>query len=406
MSAAARTLALVTDPALRPGLELSLRGGAVAAAIALLAVTTTLGATLYDGMLILVFGAAILQSAAIAVGLFRPRVAVVLAVAGAAGLTALTQSSTGAPWPWSVSAIVAQALVLGMAGYRSTWRWGAGGLAASLVATGLLSAIGQPPHDQQTVAVNLVVFTSAAGATLAAGVILREWGAITAQLAVQRRLTDSERERRLMAEEKTRIARELHDVVAHSMSLISVQAASAPFRHPQADEPLRHEFEQIAASSRQALAEMRSLLSVLRDPDAPVARTPQPRLSGIAELVAQSRRGGLRVTLTGGDELADDTVSELVGLTAYRIVQEALSNVIRHAPGAAAEVLVRHGRALTVTVVNGPGGESTTHGSGHGLLGMRERAASAGGSCVYGPTAGGGYEVEAVLPLTEPLETP
>ena len=141
-------------------------------------------------------------------------------------------------------------------------------------------------------------------------------------------------------------------------------------------------------------------IGVLRDPDAPVARTPQPHLSGIPELVAQSERSGVDIRLTGADALVDDGVSEVTGLTAYRIVQEALSNVIRHAPGAAVTVKASRGRALDIAVVNGPGEHvGAAAEPGHGLLGMRERAASVGGTFVYGPTPEGGYEVRATLPL-------
>ncbi len=130
-------------------------------------------------------------------------------------------------------------------------------------------------------AVNMVLFASIAGAALIAGIVLRQWQVIGSQLARERRITEEERTRRVVAEEKTRIARELHDVIAHSMSIINVQASSAPFRHPQADQALRDEFEDIAASSRRTLVEMRSLLSVLRDDSEPAAKAPQPVLSRI-----------------------------------------------------------------------------------------------------------------------------
>jgi signal transduction histidine kinase len=384
----------------RPRLEAWLRIAAVATAVALLAVSTALGATLYRGDLIILFAGTLLHAGAVAVVLTRPRTAALMSLVAATVIMLAAHDGGTAPWPWSVTTMVTQATVLVGVGFRARSRYGVATLAASVLVSGVVAMVAQTPHSQDAIAVDLVVFTTAGGVGLVTGIVLREWGTIRRQLESQRRLTDVERERRVMAEEKTRIARELHDVVAHSMSIISVQATSAPFRHPQADPALREEFEDIAASSRRALAEMRSLLGVLRDPDAPVARTPQPTLSGIPDLVSQSQRSGIDIRLTGDDALTDDGVSEVTGLTAYRIVQEALSNVIRHAPGSPVAVRIARGAALDIAVENGPGDQVGAAGPpGHGLLGMRERAASVGGTFAYGPTAAGGYEIRATLPL-------
>lgn len=155
---------------------------------------------------------------------------------------------------------------------------------------------------------------------------------------------------------------------------------------------------------------MHSLLGILRDPDAPASRTPAPRLAGIAELVQQSRRSGLSVCLVGAELLIDDDRDEAVGVAGFRIVQEALSNVIRHAPGAEAEVRITRGADLQIVVANTAPSltlsaqrvEEGGGGQGAGLLGMRERAAAAGGTVVWGPDASGGYEVRLALPLTPP----
>lgn len=163
-----------------------------------------------------------------------------------------------------------------------------------------------------------------------------------------------------------------------------------------------------ASSSRRALTEMRSLLGILRDPDAPAPRTPAPRLAGITELVQQSRRSGLSVRLVGAELLIDDDRDEAVGVAGFRIVQEALSNVIRHAPGAEAEVRITRGADLQIVVANTAPSlplsaqrvEEGGGGQGAGLLGMRERAAAAGGTVVWGPDASGGCEVRLALPLT------
>lgn len=393
--------------------EAWLRIAAGAAAVVLLVLSVAIGATVYQAMLLLLFAGALVQAATLPLALIRPWPAAALSVAGA--LLVMASAHTGhAPWPWAVTTMIAQALVLALLGYRARWPLGAGTLAVVVILSGVLARLVDPAHDQQAVAVDLVVFASIGGTALAAGVVAREWQVVRRQLARERRLTEEERARRMVAEEKTRIARELHDVIAHSMSIIAVQATSAPFRHPGVDPELRHEFDEIATLSRTALSELRSLLGVLRDPDAPIARTPQPRLSGITELVTQSRRSGLAVTLVGAEALSDDGVDEAVGLSAYRIVQEALSNVIRHARGARVEVRVHRNDQLDLVVSNRPGdgasaagegaaGGAAEPGSGSGLLGMRERAASVGGTLAFGPAGDGGYEVHATLPLRPPM---
>jgi signal transduction histidine kinase len=388
--------------------EAWLRIAASAAAVVLLVVSVAVGTSLHDGSLLVLFIGALAHTAALPLALVRPRLAAPLSVAGA--VVIMCAAHAGEPWPWAVTTMITQALVLATLGYRAAWPLGAGTLIIGIAASGLVAALIRPAHDQQSVAVDLVVSASIGGAALVAGVVLREGHAIRRQLARERRVTEDERARRLVAEEKTRIARELHDVIAHSMSLITVQATSAPVRHPRVDPAVREEFDEIAASSRRALAEMRSLLGVLRDPDVPVARTPQPRLSGITELVTQSQQSGLAVELVGADALVDDQVDEAVGLAAFRIVQEALSNVIRHAPGADVVVQARRDEQLDLVVRNRRGRtpkrahREPARPPGSGLLGMRERAASVGGSLAFGPSSDGGYEVHVTLPLTTPRD--
>lgn len=390
--------------------EAWLRIGATATAVALLAVSVPLGATVYDGGLLVLFVGGLAQASALPLMLVRPWIAAPLSVAGAVAVMVAGHAG-GAPWPWSVTTMITQALVLATLGFRTVWPLGVGTLIASLLASGVIASLVDQTRDQQTVAINLVLFASIGGAALVAGIVSCQWQAIRGQLASERRHTEGERALRLLAEEKTRIARELHDVIAHSMSIITIQATSAPVRHPETSDALRHEFEEIADSSRRALTEMRSMLSILRDSDAPVPRTPAPRLSGISELVEQSRRSGMSVRLISDEALTDDLLDDAVGVTGYRIVQEALSNVIRHAPGAHAEVRVgRDDTKLEIIVTNTAGTASdvsaqagtTRNETGSGLRGMRERAASVGGTVAYGPTAGGGYEVRVAVPLTAP----
>ena len=390
--------------------EAWLRIGAAGTAVVLLAVSMSVGATVYRGELLPLFVGVLAQVSALPLALIRPGVAGPLSVAGAVIVMASAHAGT-APWPWSVTTMVTQALVLALLGYRARWPLGVAALVLAVAFSALIAPLVDPARDQQAVAIDVVAFASIGGTTLTAGIVAQQWQVIGSQLARERRLTDDERARRLVAEEKTRIARELHDVIAHSMSVVTVQATSASIRHPQSDAAVRREFDEIAATSRRALAEMRSLLGVLRDPDAPVPRTPQPRLSGIAELVHQSRSSGLSVRLLGTDALTDDGIDDAVGLAAYRIVQEAVSNVMRHAPGAEAEVRVRRGTDLDLVVSNGPAPDPVVDpadaravpGMGSGLLGMRERAASVGGTLAFGPTGDGGYEVHVTLPL-QPAE--
>ena len=227
--------------------------------------------------------------------------------------------------------------------------------------------------------------------------------------AVQRTLAREE-ERSAVLAERTRIARELHDVVAHHMSLLAVRAETAPFRiDGDLPEPVRAEFAEISAGARQALADMRRVLGVLRSDDHEAALAPQPELADIPALVDAARGAGADVHLEL--EPAPDAPAA-VGLTGYRIVQEALANAARHAPGAPVRVAVRAVStapdisALDIRVRNAPSGGAAASGredpaglAGQGLAGMRERVAAVGGELSVGPTPDGGFEVHARLPL-------
>jgi signal transduction histidine kinase len=199
--------------------------------------------------------------------------------------------------------------------------------------------------------------------------------------------------------ERARIARDLHDVVAHHVSAIAVQAESARLTTEDLPDEGRAHFEAIGQTARDALTEMRRLLGVLReDASAGAARDPQPSLVRLNELVetARAARTPVRLTLAG----TVVTLPPGVDLCAYRILQEALTNVRRHAPGAAVEVLLEYTPdALRLRVSDdGPGAVSPDL-DGHGLLGMRERAIMVGGTLSAGPADGGGFAVEAELPI-------
>jgi signal transduction histidine kinase len=202
-------------------------------------------------------------------------------------------------------------------------------------------------------------------------------------------------------EERQRIARELHDVVAHHMSVIAIQAEAAPYKVADPPPELAESFADIRGSALDGLTELRRILGVLRTEDAPQT-APQPGLDRLEEVIASARGGGLAVETSVTGEAP--TLPGGVGLSAHRILQEALSNVMKHSPGAPVRVEIDYGPgALRLRVVNGPGvGPRPVAGSGggHGLVGMRERVAMLGGELAAGPEPDGGYAVAATLPLT------
>jgi signal transduction histidine kinase len=211
-----------------------------------------------------------------------------------------------------------------------------------------------------------------------------------------------ERARAAVRDERARIARELHDIVAHSVSIIALQAGAAEALVERDPKRAREHMTTVRRTAHEALGELRRLLDVLRE-DEP-QYVPQPQLASIGELVATAREAGQEVELVELGEL--DAVSTGVALSAYRIVQEALTNVRKHAGDVPTRVSVRSdGRRLDVEIVNAAGGSAAdVNGSGHGLIGMRERARLYGGRVDAGREADGGFAVRATLPLEEPAE--
>ena len=201
-------------------------------------------------------------------------------------------------------------------------------------------------------------------------------------------------------EERLRIARELHDALGHHLSLISVQAGVALHVNEELPEPVRGSLTAIKQSSGEALTELRSVLEILRQQGERAPRTPTSSLDRIDDLVTQAAAAGIEVrTETHGDVHA---LPFGVDVAAFRIVQEALTNVARHAGQASATVRLGYGNdALTVEIDDDGNGISTatTPGTGKGVLGMRERAAALGGDLEAGPKPGGGFRVRARLPL-------
>jgi len=246
----------------------------------------------------------------------------------------------------------------------------------------------------------------AIGAMVAASGVLgyalrtrRDYVAELRDRAARLEATEGERAERAVMDERLRIARELHDVIGHSISLIAIQAEAAG-RAARADPSAVPVFlSAISAASRQALAEMRGVLTVLR-PDAEAELGPQPGLEEVGELVASVRAGGLETRL----EAEPMQLPPGMALAVYRIVQESLTNVLKHAgAGAKASVtIIRSGGRVRVSVHDdgaGPSGRASS--AAHGIVGMRERAAAYGGTLRTGARPGGGFEVEASIPLRD-----
>lgn len=311
----------------------------------------------------------------------------------------------GTIWPWTPPVIVGYLFVLLALGLRESRRtvtavWLATG------AAGLLLHLASPGRSDGG-ALLLVVLGAV---VLVIGAAVRERSEAQLRLVEQETISEAERAQRTLLEERTRIARELHDVVAHHMSVITVQADSAPYRISGLSEEARAEFASIAAGARESLAEMRRLLSVLRSDGSRGELAPQPGLDRLQQLVEATVRAGLPAELSLATDVREAVerggVPPAVDLSAYRIVQESLANVVRHAPGARTRVSVTAGDGhLTVLVVNDraerPGSPLEPSGTGHGLVGMRERVRLTGGTLDTGPLPDGGFRVAARLPLPQ-----
>lgn len=311
-----------------------------------------------SGLAVLV---AVAQSVALVAGMIRPVgawwAATVLAFI-AALVTVASVPPVHPTYPGPVAAYPTP-----FAGWRcravrcSCWRCGSGRAARwprwrSRWRRLLFVALRTPPLPHVSPAVAVLVLVTA----LALGAALRSLRLARKDLVVQAELTAEERARRTLLEERGRIARELHDVVAHHMSVISIQAQVAPHLVEHPTEELRENLTGIRENALEALAELRRVLGVLRSEDAPAQsarHAPQPGLDRLDELVATVRSAGLAVTVSTTG--APRPLSPGVELSAYRIVQEALSNVMRHAPGASAGVTIGHRPSgVTVRVVNSP----------------------------------------------------
>jgi len=358
---------------------------------------------------------AVAQAGAMALALWRPVAAWWLSMAGMlvgafAVRAEMVPGGYEFTWPWTAAGLIGHLFVMLLLALRVRTRVSLEALVLTALTTylvqGLMGASNYLPTGQLAV----ILFT----VVVVLGTALRGRREARNQLAEQTTLTAEERARRTLLEERGRIARELHDVVAHHMSVISIQAQVAPLLVENPSDELKENLAGIRQNALEALTELRRVLGVLRaeHPEVPVAseagdgaapHAPQPTLDRLDALVDNIRAAGLLVTTDSSGTRRP--LPPGVELSAYRIVQEALSNVLRHAPGATARVRLVHlpiGLRVEVTNTRPKRAPAPSQGAGHGLLGMRERVAMLDGTLTAHPTPDGGYLVAALLPADGP----
>jgi signal transduction histidine kinase len=282
-------------------------------------------------------------------------------------------------------------------------RWGvAAGLVTEMGAAILAFRYASGREDQLTSWLMVSVFV--AGVWLL-GLYMRTRRAYLASLEERAMRLERERDTEVqmaMAGERARIAREMHDVVAHNVSVIVVQSDGAAFTIENDPARAKRAMETVSSTGRQALAEMRRMLGVLRETDVGGSYAPQPGMAQLADLVDQLGSSGLPVSLDVAGVPVE--MSEGRQLTIFRIVQEALTNTLKHGgPKVTASVRLHYFDDVVEIVVSddGRGAAAVGDGHGHGLVGMRERVAVYGGDVQAGPPPGGGFEVRARVPVHE-----
>ncbi|MFD0551426.1 sensor histidine kinase [Streptomyces rectiviolaceus] len=304
-------------------------------------------------------------------------------------------------WPWTPAAFLAHLTVMTVIALRTrprtaAWMW----FGTALYGVGAEVFLGAGYYGTDT---PQMLFFSALALLAASLVHIRREA--QREVTVQRTVTAIERDKRTLLEERTTIARELHDVVAHHMSVVAIQAEAAPYRVENPPPELEQAFVTIRENAVAALTELRRVLGVVRAEDYEAPDAPQPTLADLDRLIANVSETGLDV-----EKVITGAVRELpqgVELSAYRIVQEALSNTLRHAPGATARVEVGYVLGgLGLRIVNGPatGLVKPSPGAGHGITGMRERVTMLDGEMTTEETADGGYEVTVFLPVASASE--
>ncbi|MFF7980040.1 sensor histidine kinase [Streptomyces sp. NPDC007901] len=306
-------------------------------------------------------------------------------------------------WPWSSGNFISHLVVLTVVAVRTrprtaAWMWAITALYGFLA----VSAFGGGHYSDNVGPMTVV--SAIVLLTVSVRQIRRE---AEETVTAQQTETAQERSRRTLLEERTTIARELHDVVAHHMSVVAIQAEAAPYRVENPPPELEKAFVTIRENAVAALTELRRVLGVVRAEDYEAPDAPQPTLADLDALLANVREAGLTV-----EKVVTGAVRELpqgVELSAYRIVQETLSNTLRHAPGASARVEIGYVLGgLGLRIVNGapprPALLKPSPGAGHGITGMRERVSMLNGEMTAAPTSEGGYEVTVFLPVAARTE--
>ncbi|WP_165491740.1 sensor histidine kinase [Egibacter rhizosphaerae] len=318
-----------------------------------------------------------------------------VAVLAAVAVVALMSFALGYPGGPPTVVLMAAIYAAAAAG-RQAWTWSAVGLFAGVGSVYRALVEGDP---LVTIALNSALFVLVA--LLGDAVSSRR--ALRGEAAARLRHAEEERERdaqRRVLDERLRIARELHDVMAHTLSTVTVQAGAAADSLDERPEAARTAVATIRGSTRQAMSELRATVSVLRDGDQRSGLAPTPGLVDLPPLIESVEHAGLTVALHV--EAGERPLPAAAELTAYRLVQEALTNVVRHAGAATATVVVaREGDTLVVTIDDDGCGTAAVSQPGFGLQGMRERAEAVGGWLRAGPRAQGGFRVGADLPVGE-----
>lgn len=329
----------------------------------------------------------------VALARFNPMLGWVIVISAAILVPLIWSTTETYTYPWHPGQLIALLVLLFAVAARMS-------PAVTLIAVGVTSGaalVFMPGMDGRGWMVGFFVLGFA-------GYLLQRLISSGRQLADQTARTVVERELRTGLEEKARIARDLHDIVAHHMSMVVVAAQTAPYRHPDVSEAVRAEFDTIAETARTALDEVRGILGVLRTDEVSVPLAPQPGLGELDDLFDSARRAGVEISVH--TEGVPRPVDEAPGLAAYRCVQEALANAARHAPGAPVTVSIGYGLTeLTVRVSNplpaGPADRGTSGGSG--VRGMADRIGALGGMVTAGPAERDGrwiFLVLAHLPIT------
>ncbi|MFJ8073719.1 sensor histidine kinase [Streptomyces sp. NPDC096176] len=348
------------------------------------------------GSLSMLFGGFV-PAAAVVMTLVRPVGAWWVSIVSAPFVSALASYGD---WPWAPAGFLSHLTVMTVVALRTrprtaAWMWlitaAYGVVAETVIQRGYGATV---PG---------MLFTSAVSLLIVSMFLVRRDA--KQEVAAQQTVTATERDRRTLLEERTTIARELHDVVAHHMSVVAIQAEAAPYRVENPPEELEKAFATIRENAVAALTELRRILGVVRAEDYEAPDAPQPVLADLGNLLSNVREAGLQTekTVTG----AVRALPQGVELSAYRIIQEALSNALRHAPGSTAKVEISYvlgGLGLRIVNTAPRGLVNPSPGAGHGITGMRERVTMLNGEMTAAATDEGGYEVTAFIPVatTEP----